>query len=268
MNLAYYAENAAILQGVERRAADSGYVTLVADASEFANRGDAYGRLLHERRVDGLLIATALINDELIRELKGERLPFVLVNRRVRGVGPSVTCDDAKAMRLIVEHLTSLGHRRIGYIAGPMTADIVQRRIAGFRDGMEKAGLGVPKELVIGSSLEHQAGFDAMKSLLALDPRPTAVAIWSPTAAIAALAAAREAELKLPHELSVIAFSDADIAAYLDPPLTTVRTPFREMAETGVDCLLGLIEGERPQSVVVPTSPMLMGRGSTCPPGV
>ena len=266
VNLAYYAENIAILQGVERRAADSGYVTLVADASEFADRGDAYGRLLYERRVDGLLIATALISDELIRELEGERLPFVPVNRRVRGVGPSVTCDDAKAVGLIVEHLTSLGHRRIGYIAGPLTADVVQRRVAGFKTEMEETGLDVPEELVVGSSLEHEAGFDAMKRLLSLDPRPTAVAIWSPTAAIAALAAARGQGLKLPDELSVIAYSDADIAAYLDPPLTTVRTPFREMAATGVECLLGLIEGDRQRSVVVPTSPMLVDRGSTCAP--
>ena len=96
--------------------------------------------------------------------------------------------------------------------------------------------------------------------------RPTAVAIWSLAAAIGAVAAARRRGLKLPEELSVVAFHDAPIAAYLDPPLTTIRMPLRELGERSVQCLLTLVEGGATPSIVIRTPPALVLRESTAPP--
>lgn len=265
INLAY-SENAELVAAVERRAAAAGYVTLLADANEFQERGEAYGRLLYERRVDGLLIATALGSDRFVRELRGHGLPFLLVNRRVSGIGLSITVDDALGMRVAVEHLIGLGHRRIAHIAGPPSADVCRRRLAGFRAAMRAAGFAVPRELVLESSFEEDGGFLAMERLLELEPPPTAVAIWSLTAAVGALAAARRNGLRLPDDLSLVALHDAPIAAYLDPPLATVRMPLREMAERSVDSLLEVLAGRRPRSVVVRTpAPLLVGRPSTAP---
>ena len=265
VNLAYYPENEAILVGVERRAASAGYVTLVADASEFTEQGEAYRRLLFERRVDGIVIASALVEDELIRELAEESFPFVLVNRRLDGVSPSATGDDELGMRIAVAHLAGLGHRRIAFVAGPLTAEVIQRQLAGFHSGMRDAGLEIPPAHIVEATLDEDSGFRCMERLLALDPRPTAVVIWSPTTAVSALASARRRGLRLPGELSIVAHKDAGLAAYLDPPLTTVRMPLREAAEAGVDCLLRAIGGEPVESVVVETPPVLVERGSTAP---
>src|SRR3989440_3291506 len=106
-NLAYPV-NAEIIRGAERRAAAAGYVMVVADADEFLQSGEAYRRLLLERRVDGLLIASATTSERFLAELSRQGLPFVLVNRRVPHVGPSVTVDDVDGMRLAVEHLVGL----------------------------------------------------------------------------------------------------------------------------------------------------------------
>jgi LacI family transcriptional regulator len=105
-----------------------------------------------------------------------------------------------------------------------------------------------------------------MEQLLAARQRPTAVVVWSLAVAVGALAAARRAGLSLPGELSLIAFHDAPIAAYLDPPLTTIRMPLGELAEASVDSLLRLIEGQKVEDVVIRTPPELIHRTSTAPP--
>jgi LacI family transcriptional regulator len=264
-NLAYPV-NAEIIRGAERRAAASGYVMLLADAEEFHQAGEAYQRLLLERRVDGLLIASASSTESFLEELALAGLPFVLLNRRVRHVGPSVTVDDARGMELAVEHLVGLGHRRIAHIAGPRDADTARRRLAGFRSGMKAAGLRVSTGAVVESPLEEEGGYRAMEQLLRRKPRPTAVAIWSLAAAVGAMAAAKRGGLAVPGELSLVGFHDAPIVAYLDPPLTTVRMPLGEMAERSVDSLLRLIAGRPVGDVVVRSSPALVLRASTGPP--
>jgi LacI family transcriptional regulator, galactose operon repressor len=264
-NLAYPV-NAEIIRGAERRAASAGYVVLLADSEEFLQAGEAFERLLRERRVDGLLIASASTDEAVVRALARAGLPFVLVNRRVGRVGPSVTVDDVRGMKIGVEHLISLGHRRIAYIGGPADADTARRRLAGFRAAMRGAQLRAPAARVAEAPFDEEGGFRAMVALLERRPRPTAVAVWSLAAAVGALAAAREQGVHVPGELSIVAFHDAPMASYLDPPLTTVRMPLREMAERGVESLLALIDGEAVQSVVVGTAPMLIQRASTRSP--
>jgi LacI family transcriptional regulator len=263
-NLAYPV-NAEIIRGAERQAAAAGYVMLLADAEEFLQTGEAYRRLLRERRVDGLLIASASMSEGFLEELASQPLPFVLVNRRVPHVGPSVSVDDARGMRLAVEHLVALGHRRIGHIAGPADADTARRRLTGFREGLRAARVRYSPELVVEASFDEEGGFRAMERLLGVEPPPTAVTIWSLAAAVGALAATGPG-VAVPAALSIVAFHDAPIAAYLDPPLTTVRMPLGEMAQRSVDMLLKLIAGQRVGSTVVRTAPVLVERASTAPP--
>jgi len=264
-NLAYPV-NAEIIRGAERRAAAAGYVVLLADSEEFSEAGEAFERLLRERRVDGLLIASASTDEAVVRTLARAGLPFVLVNRRVGRVGPSVTVDDVGGMKIGVEHLISLGHRRIAYIGGPSDADTARRRLAGFRVAVRGARLRAPAARVAEAPFDEEGGFRAMVELLERRPRPTAVAVWSLAAAVGALAAARERGVHVPGDLSIVAFHDAPMASYLDPPLTTVRMPLREMAERGVECLLALIDGEEVQSTVIGAPPLLIERASTRPP--
>lgn len=266
VNLTYYHEVAEIIVATERAAGAAGYVTLIVDAQDFVGRGEAYHRLIFERRVDGLLVASALVTDTVVRDLAAADLPFVLVNRRLRGSGPSVSTDDAAGVALGVQHLLELGHRRIGYLAGPMTADVVKRRLAGFRHGLRAAGLDARAADVVECSLDDESVIRATTRLLSRVDRPTAFVVWSPTAAIPALAATRRLGLRIPEDVSVVAYSDTRIAEYLDPPLTTVQMPVTEMAKDAVDVLLQLIDGEAPGNVIVRTPPELIERGSTAPP--
>jgi LacI family transcriptional regulator len=261
-----YGEVGEIVSAVERRAADADYTTLIADAKAFVERGETYSRLLFEGRVDGLLVASGLANDGLVRELRGKGVPFVLLNRRLAGVEPSVTVDDALGARVGVRHLLGLGHRRIGYIAGPEYADVARRRLKGVRGALRDAGLRLGEAQLVHGALAEDAGYEAMQKLLAASHPPTAVAIWSPTSAFGALAAAKRRGLRVPEDISIVAFQDLPLAAFFDPPLTTVRMPLREMADEGVDILLRLVDGDGAKSVVVHTPPELVERASTGPP--
>ncbi len=273
VNVSYQTEMAEVIAVTERAAAAHGYVTLIADTNDFVGRGEVYRRLLFERRVDGLLIGSIQVSDEFVAELHDSGLPCVVLNRRVPGGGASVSVDDARGVRQGVEHLVGLGHRRISYLAGPVSPTVgpvstepVRRRLAGFRAGMRAAGLPVQPAAVVPSWIDPEAIALATEQALSTTPRPTALVVWSPTAAVVALAAAHRLGMRMPEELSVVSYNDSPIAEYLQPPLTTVRMPLGEMARAGVECLIKSVDGARPRSLVVRKPPELIDRGSTCPP--
>jgi LacI family transcriptional regulator, galactose operon repressor len=265
-NLAYPV-NSEIIHGAERAASEAGYVLLIADAEEFMQAGQAYHRLLLEGRVDGLLLASASTAEPMLRDILNTDLPLILVNRRAASLAPSVTVDDALGMRLGVEHLIELGHTRIGYVSGPRDADTAQRRLEGFVGALGDAGLSAWPDRIVESSFDEAGGYAACEELLKRWPeRPTAVTVWSVGAAIGVLAALASSGIRVPEDMSVVAFHHAPLAAYVQPPLTTVRMPLAEMAVLGVKALLDRIDGHHVESQVVQTRPTVIVRESTGPP--
>lgn len=256
--------NAAILRGAERAAAAAGYALLVCDADDFAHGGEAAKRLLLGGRVDGLLLASGLHPRRVFRELQDARTPIVVLNRRIRGLEPFVCLDDARGMEVAVRHLVELGHTKIAHMAGPPGADTARRRLAGFRHAMRQAGLPAAAASLARASVSERDGYETMLRLLKTKPRPTAVVVWSLSAAVGALAAARRIGARVPADVSVVAFHDAEVAEYLEPALTTVRMPLFELSEMGVKIMLELIEGKQVRSVVVESPPpLLVERHST-----
>jgi LacI family transcriptional regulator len=112
----------------------------------------------------------------------------------------------------------------------------------------------------------EEGGFNGMLRLLNSTERPTGVAAASIAQSLGALAAIRRSGLEIPGDVSVVTFHDAPMAEYLDPPLTSIRMPLREMAEIAVDQVVRVIGGEVVHDIVVPTPPVLVERASTAPP--
>jgi LacI family transcriptional regulator len=250
-NVAY----ATIAQGADRQASKAGYALLVAT-------GSVRDRLRAlEGRIDGLLVGVATSETLQVGELGGS-LPTILVNRREAVGVASVTVDDGQGAAAAVAYLASLGHRRIGHVAGPQNSDTGRRRLQGYRLELVKQRLEFRPERVAEASYDEAGGAMAADRLLALDPPPTALFVANVRAAIGAMAAARRHDLRIPDDLSVVGFHDAPVAGYLDPPLTTVRMPLGEMGAQAVESLLGLLEGRRVEDVCVATPPELVLRGS------
>jgi LacI family transcriptional regulator, galactose operon repressor len=257
--------NAPLVQGAERRAASHGYVVLLADMDDFARSGDVYRRLILERRVDGLIFSDVLRGHPLMEHLNRNRLPYVLLDCRSAPGAFCVSAEDADGVAIAVEHLVGAGHERIAFLGGPRNRDAAARGLRGYQAAVTRlklAGCDAFAEV----ELTEAGGFDGAASLLAARPRPTALVVASLTQSIGAMAAIRRAGLAIPEDVSVIALHDGPLAAYLDPPLTAVSMPLREVAETAVDQVIRMISGETVDDVVVPTPPELIVRGTTAAP--
>jgi LacI family transcriptional regulator len=256
-----------VIRGANDAALELGYVLVVADASELGRASDAVRKLVLEGRVDGLLIASGTITDEITDDLVDSFENCVVLNRRIGSRAASITEDDEYGMTLCTTELISSGHHRIACIAGPRDIDTSRRRIRGFRKAMSDAGLSTAKAVVHGT-FDEAGGYQAMAELLRRSEPPTAVASASLAAAIGAMAAARDAGVQMPVDLSLTAFHDAPIAGYLDPPLTTVAMPLTELGREAVMILHRRLEGQ-PVSLhahVEQPAPTLIRRGSVAPP--
>jgi len=260
-----YAE---IIKGAESAARANGYVLLLTESSDMGKADSAYRELVLGGRVDGLLIGSGTMRDSLPEKLMQSGGKFLILNRQIKGPVPSIIEDDQRGMALGVEKLVSLGHTRIACHAGPADVDTARRRLAGFTEGMRAAGLPVPRSYVPRSQFDEAGGYEATQRLLRLRNPPTAIVESSLVAAAGALAACHEAGVRVPDDVSLIAFHDAKIADYLIPALTTIWMPLFELGKTATEFLIDLIHGrEVPQlRRVQDPSPRIIERKSTAPP--
>lgn len=249
----------AVIAGAEEEAARSDCVILVGSGA--GGRPDEWLNTVANGRVDGLLV---LGGDVSARILDETGVPWIMVNRRTAGAPRSLTVDDSGAARLAVEHLVALGHRRIAHVAGPAEADTALRRLAGFHSAMQDAGIEVPEATVVSGDYSSAGGSGAAETLLGSDVEFTAVVVANLTAALGVAHALQGAGRTIPDDVSVVAIHDADIAAFTQPPLTTVRLPLHEMGRRAI----GLLRERGPEAEIhesVPGSPELIERRSTRP---
>jgi LacI family transcriptional regulator len=246
---------AVIARGAVERAAEAGYTLLVASGSAVERLRDLRGR------IDGLLVGMATSETPRAGEL-GTTIPTLLVNRREACGVPSVTVDDEAGAALATRYLAELGHERIAHVAGPQNADTARRRLAGYRAALAAAGIRARAEWIAETSFDEAGGFEAASALLAARRRPTALFVANVRAALGAIAAVGREGLRVPQDVSIVGFHDAPFAAYLSPPLTTVRMPLEEMGRQAVESLLALLAGEEVEDVMVRSAPELVERGS------
>ena len=257
-----------MLRGVERAAAQRDYLVVVADAHGPTLDPDQLGRLVLERRIDGLLVAFARVHDDLVEQLAGRGLPLLPVNSKSDNVAGSVTMDDAAGSRLAVEHLAALGHARIGFLGGRLDTDVGRRREEGYRAAMRDAGLPVDEALVREGDYTQRTAIQIGSELLALPPgqRPSAIYTVSLPTALGLLTAAHVAGARIPDDLSVVTMDDHEILAHLDPPLTAVRMPMERMGDLAASMLVAAMADGVISHMVTDTPPELVVRRSTSPP--
>jgi LacI family transcriptional regulator len=255
--------NSPIIRAAFDRAWERGFVVLLAEDSEEADAAEeAYERLVEEGRIDGLLIQSARRGNPMLDRLAGESVPCVFVDRRHPGSGRNVFMRDREAGAAVAARFLELGHTRLAHLAGPTELDTVARRGEGFVDRARKAGHEPTVEV---APLSERAGYEAMQRLLAREIRPTAIFIANINQALGAVAAIREAGIRVPGELSLVCHDDDPVCEFLDPPLAAVEMPLEELGATAVDALLEQIDGGDPREIEIPTPPRLVPRASIAP---
>ncbi|MFF7963878.1 LacI family DNA-binding transcriptional regulator [Streptomyces sp. NPDC007903] len=238
-----------ILQGVEAAALEAGYSLLIADPHDDPEHELKVVQLLHGRRVDGMIVAPSAEPGDLVAYLRRQAVPTVLLDRVLGPAGPEggvvgqgpfdqVCAENSGPMAELVTHLASLGHRRIGLVAGLPGLSTTDERIAGYRQGLAAAGLDADEELVVSGSSESTGAERATAALLALPGAPTALVTANNAMTIGALRALRERGLSVPGDIALCCFDDFAWADLFAPRLTAVAQPSREMGALAVRVLL------------------------------
>jgi LacI family transcriptional regulator len=266
----YFAE---MVRAIEDVARELDYVLLLCNGADDPEREAAYLEVLAERRVDGIIIATGGVGKRHARWLAHAPVPVVMVNTETPVPGiPTILSDNRDGGRLAAGLLIRLGHRELAHLSAPPAHAAAAPRLAGVRDALKAAGLGLDC-LSIAEGDAHVAGGErAMAELLVSAPSVTGVVCYNDLTAIGALRALRAGGRRVPAEVSVVGFDNLDLSAYVDPPLTTIVQQKAPMARWAVEHLARLIssggqsrDGEGPEKVVrLPVS--LLERESTAPP--
>ena len=252
---------ASLERGALHRAAERGYfVMMIEEPTEDPRPPAHYRYLIDEMRADGLLLATAL---RVPGHGDGEpAVPHVFVNRRGSRTGNNVVMDEAGAMRLFIEHVASLGHRRIALVDGSPQVDTVYRRMTAARRVCGMRGL----ELTVRHAPPtEEGGWDATQRLLRQGKLPTACGVGSLNQVFGVMAALRQAGIGVPEAMSVVSFDEDECLAYLDVPVTSVAMPLVALGAAAVDALIDRITHSSAADVMIRKPMVLMQRDSVAP---
>jgi LacI family transcriptional regulator len=235
---------------------------LVSTSPDFVERVED---LLSRQRPDGLILTPPLTDHpQLLECLRRHDVPFASIAPRHPEGCIGVMLRERDAAAAMVDHLVALGHRRIAHIIGDLEHGAGIWRLAGYRDGLERAGLQEDPTYLIQGRFSFDSGVAAMRQLLALPLRPTAVFAGDDDMAVGAIWAAAEAGVSIPAEMSICGFDDTTIATQVWPPLTTIHQPVREMGRVATDELL-LRVLNRGEPTMVEVDYQMRIRASTAP---
>jgi LacI family transcriptional regulator len=255
-----------IVCGIEERLAAEGYAVLIADASGTASDRERILEQMFGRQVDGLVVATASRDDQVVRRCILEHVPVVLVNRgEDHRLAPEVVNDDFHSMRLAVDHLVALGHRRIAHVAGPLSLQTGYTRWQGLQIAAQQHRLtSVP--MVEAGEYAREPGRLACNELLKRYRATTAVIASNDLLALGCYDAIAAAGLQCPRDISIVGHNDIPLLDMVNPPLTTLRIQHREMGRQAARLLLERISSPDARPVRITLSPELVVRKSTGAP--
>jgi LacI family transcriptional regulator len=257
-----------LLRGAEAEAGRLG-VDLVVKTTHGSPVG-APGWVEHvvERGSSGVVLVVSELLDAARAELESFHVPVVLVDPV--GTGPqsltTVAATDWAGGRDAAEHLIGLGHRRIGFITGPLTEECHRDRLDGYWAALLRADIEPDQGLIRNGDSLTSGGLRAGRELLQLPERPTAIISGSDEQAYGVYKAARALGLAIPDDLSVVGFDDIPLCQWVSPQLTTVRQPLAEMAREATRIVIELARGGTRPNQRIELSTAVIVRESTAPP--
>lgn len=255
---------ASVMRAVQDSARDSGYAVSIVSLKSGDHPSIVAGiQDLVGSGVDGIVIVAPQSGDEALLPYLPDFLPTVLIEGQPASAIPSVNVDQIFGTVLAVDHLISLGHRRIAHITGQLDTFEAHQRLSSWRTAMLKSGLEA--DLIAIGDWSPESGYAAVKELMSKS-KPTAIFVGNDAMALGALKALSELGISVPEQMSLVGFDDVPEAPFFIPGLTTISQDFEELGRQCIKLLVSLINKEEQNERQVGIKPELIIRGSTAKP--
>lgn len=234
---------AQLADSVENAALEAGFVVLLGNGADSAERELGYVRAFLDRQADGIIAVPSGEFDAGWREISAARIPAVSLDRLPRDLDlPSVAVDNVGGSRVATEHLIAHGRTRIACITGGWDTSSARERAEGWKLAMASAGLAAPEEWLHQSTFSVEAGHAATLELLRGDPSIDGIFVGSDLQGVGVLRALADLGLQAGADIGVVSFDGTALSDYMTPRLTTVAQPFDRLAEEAIRMLVTLIE--------------------------
>lgn len=239
-----------VIQAFKHRVEEYGYSLLFGSKTDRL-KNSTFLEYFKYSRVDGIVIISTEEGNKETEEIINSDFPCVIIDIRNNNAA-TVSSDNEKGCKLAIDYLYELGHRKIAHISGgfgdrnwPSTT-----RIKCYKEAMNNLGLNVPNGYIAdGVNFDYSGGYSAMKKLLKLKDRPTAVFAAGDKLALGAIAAIRDEGMNVPDDFSVVGFDDIELARYVTPGLTTIRQNSTELSRSAADILVEQINQKKKLTV-------------------
>lgn len=227
-----------VVSGIEHQAREKGYFTILCNSNESPEIEREQIRILLERNVDGFIITTA---DEAGHQLKpviDRKIPIVAVDRPIKSLElDTVLVGNIDGAYQATRHLILQGHKRIAIIRGPQNTTPGLERFLGYKRALEDYQLPLEEALIVEGDFKEESGYLAARQLYSLPERPTAIFSSNNLMTQGCLKLLFEIDWKLGEQVSLIGFDDIELATFIEPQLTVVSRPMRQLGEVAFDIL-------------------------------
>ena len=255
------------LAGVSQTASWENWTLTVATSGTEEEVLSTIERLIDEKKADGFILPRTQVHDKRVKLLRATNIPFVMYGRTQDSSGCAwYDILGEEAICYAVERLSDLGHDQIGFVNSDLKYNFASLRLAGFKNGIRKAGLQISKELIQDGAMTVDTGKKATTTLLRGPKPPTAIVYATDMAALGAYKAASELNLKIGKELSIISYDGVPEGAYAMPPLTTFKVNTRKAGARLTALLIKRVNGVLPEKLRETGSANLQSGGSDAPP--
>ena len=264
---------ATIIRGITDEARANGYMTVIGNSDRLAAEELDFVQVMRNYQADGLIFAGGGLTDtsylselvDILASFKSRQVPVVALGHHLIDA-PQVTIDNHLAAQEMTEYLINLGHRRIAFIAGPAVLSTSAIREEGYRQALSKHGIPFDPSLVVEGNFTYDDGLRLAEYFLSLNVLPTAIFGSNDVMTIGCLVGLKQHGISVPEQISLAGFDDITSTQFVDPPLTTIRVPMREMGMMAVKQLLVAMQSdERPESQYVLPHELIV-RASTISP--
>lgn len=231
-------------------------IRILIDWVETEHQDSAYFELARADRIDGMILSTPRLNDNALKALETVDIPTVLMGSIAGSSLPFVDVDNVNAAEKATSYLIGLGHKNIVCIANAQPEyTSATERVEGYKNALSRLEIPINESLIRYADFDPESGYECMNSIMQSGIPFTAVFVASDNVAIGAKSALRDANLRIPDDISIMGFDDIPWAKYSDPPLTTIQLPAESLAESACTLLFDLIQDKdhKQQKIILDT---------------